>query len=1047
MTYPKIYSISTVGIIKHYNHDYLLHDERTDFVGPNGAGKSILADLLQMMFVFDREIIKFGTVDVKGERHIHTLPYKTRCAYCFINIAVSSSSFITVGIQIRDIINKRIIPFIITRETDLSLDITGLSVSKEHILFAKDFIVDDVIPDIQGLAAQLNERLNLKLQFFKNKEEVQRYYQFLFEKNILPINLAQEKNLKAYAKVIQSFSKAQSLKLGGDNASKNLKDFLFEDSNEEMLSNFEAEKFELEKVLREYNRLNSDIKMLAEKQSKLMHLSRLEINYKNAFKQFKRAELNNSYLVLQSIAEKERGLGVLKDEKEGELLQLQSVLNRLPILQKKAQKNYDVAESNFNAAAKYHILAEEEESLEREIAALRMVILPEIDNSWQYEKKADISTRSVAQIKDEVLYAGPYLKAYGTLQNIEAQRKSQLDEIDRLKAGCQAERLQAEKLLGLLQSKGDGSFLHWYFKHQPALATLPLQAVLHFAALPVSKISEPKNKERFIEPAGTGDFIIEQAGNGIWLKSGALCEFIAHNPDADLLSGTQALADSVQQLAGKLVSDIAGITAKLRALALIVDGQAYDTTLFTAFFDPSISERASIERLKSAVSCMLQRDAKLAQLQQEKAAREQEMAGMRQRFGSRYHEPEVLARELKKQKQICTGHIQKAAGCLGGKKAMLTSLQKELAVTKQMAVEAAAESARQQALHNELLTRYFHLFQENVSSFSMEKQDAQLCEEDYRQQLAAYRRFYTDAAARFEETKEGGSAEVKFELDNDSYSFSVLERALLGNRIKTTDDITAALQDANDARTQIAEGIRDNMLKIFSRIATRYNAYKTQVLDINAFFLHRKISDKFYFTIKFEDNSDISIHYINELAYEVRLAAIKGELQFDRPIGEFLEDFFKRMAGLKDRVPIAKLLDPRTYFELSAKLLDQFGSEVPGSTGESYAAMALLGIARLSAQKAKVQGLRFIILEELGSIDKSNFNIFPAVAKEFQYQIITMAPHVFNIGLADEWYAHHLIPGKSDSNINYWPSASYFKSKQHAEALNDYLLKLTNELD
>jgi hypothetical protein len=86
-------------------------------------------------------------------------------------------------------------------------------------------------------------------------------------------------------------------------------------------------------------------------------------------------------------------------------------------------------------------------------------------------------------------------------------------------------------------------------------------------------------------------------------------------------------------------------------------------------------------------------------------------------------------------------------------------------------------------------------------------------------------------------------------------------------------------------------------------------------------------------------------------------------------------------------------------------------------------------------------------LEEIGSLDNSNFNTFPAIAKEFGYQIITMAPHPFRTTLADDWYAHHLIKGKKDKNINFAPSASYFKTKDKAEDLRTYLQRKNNELD
>jgi hypothetical protein len=230
------------------------------------------------------------------------------------------------------------------------------------------------------------------------------------------------------------------------------------------------------------------------------------------------------------------------------------------------------------------------------------------------------------------------------------------------------------------------------------------------------------------------------------------------------------------------------------------------------------------------------------------------------------------------------------------------------------------------------------------------------------------------------------------------------------------------------------------MIRIFSKTTERFDKYDDQVKRINAFFIDRKISGKFYFKLEFDNNKEVKIDYIKQIAYEIRNTATKGELHFGQSIVEFIEDFFKKLAKIKDKVPMDKLLNPKTYFELSAKLTDQFGTEVPGSTGETYSAIALLGIARLSAvQKEKRNGLRFIILEELGSLDNTNFNTFPAIAEEFQYQIITMAPHTFNIGLSDEWYAHHLIKGKEDDNINYYPTASYFKMKDNNEDLSIYI--------
>ena len=139
MNYPRIYSLSTVGILKHYIHDYLFHPVRTDFIGSNGVGKSIIADLLQMIFVYDKNLIKFGTDGVKeDERQISTLPYKTKCAYCFLNIEVDKGKFITIGIQLNTQKGKRIIPFVITKHADIDLKINELALEKEELIFARD---------------------------------------------------------------------------------------------------------------------------------------------------------------------------------------------------------------------------------------------------------------------------------------------------------------------------------------------------------------------------------------------------------------------------------------------------------------------------------------------------------------------------------------------------------------------------------------------------------------------------------------------------------------------------------------------------------------------------------------------------------------------------------------------------------------------------------------------------------------------------------------------------------------------------------------------
>ena len=289
---------------------------------------------------------------------------------------------------------------------------------------------------------------------------------------------------------------------------------------------------------------------------------------------------------------------------------------------------------------------------------------------------------------------------------------------------------------------------------------------------------------------------------------------------------------------------------------------------------------------------------------------------------------------------------------------------------------------------------------------------------------------------------------MNLEAKKSSVFFSCIEEALLAVKIKSTDEITAALDEANQNRLNMADGIRDSMIKVFENTIKQYNLYKKQIKSINIFFNGRKISDEYFFRLGFNEKQPLRIDLIDEMIGKVRTSAKQGELPFDQPISELIEEFFRKSTQMREKISIDKLLNPKSYFRLSAKLTDLNENEIPGSTGETYSAIALLGIARLSVvQKEQRHGLKFIILEELGDLDKVNFNTFPSVAKEFGYQIITMAPHVLNMGLEDEWYSHHLIKGRPDKNINLHPCVSYFKTKERREDLNLYISKLKNELD
>ncbi|PZU17589.1 MAG: hypothetical protein DI622_10605 [Chryseobacterium sp.] len=1046
MIYPKIYSLSTVGMIKHYNHDYLFHQKRTDFIGPNGVGKSILADLLQLLFIYDKDLIKFGTEDVKETRYIHTLPHQTTFAYCFLNIIVQEGKFLTIGVQVHNQERKRLVPFVITKSTELNNELSQLVLSEDDVLFSKDFIINKTIPDIQDLAEWLNGERKLKLIFFKNREEIQGYYNFLSNKEILPINLSRENNLKAFAKVIQSFSKAKTLRLSGKDASKNLKEFLLEETGEDIKVDFEKKKLELEKVLKDYKRLNEHAKQLSNKQKYLNVIDFQYETYIALLKEYKVAEISNHVLELD-IQKKLETKRFQKLQQQGENLEkLQKLISKIPSLESKIQNQYKFAEENYEQAHLYKQLKENIETLNEQILELTTLALPEIDESWKViSQKVDISIRNISEIKKDINFAQHYLNKYSTFENIEKEREQQLAELDKLKLELLSDRGQKIKLLTLLNNNHEGSVLHWYISNLPLLSADAMQTILYFATLSTAEIQSPANKDRYINTDELSELPFRKTKEGIWIKLGTLSEFIAHNPDANLLVNNSDLNLHVQKLSNKLKNELKEIEKKLTALELIRDGSDYNITLFEHEFFPEICDASKIKQLKTAVSCILQRDEKTATLQTERLKNEEKLQNLQKQFNLQYKEPEVVEQSLKQIKNLWFGRTTKILKYSGKKDGELKFLEKEIETTKRDLEIVTKDILVREDNLKQLNSDYYKHFAEDVTQFNTEAKQLSVLKSECDHAYDNYKRKYLEAISEFEETKGEKNSEVNYELQKNTYSFSVLERALLGGNLKTRDEIVPALQDANNERTRIADGIRDRMVEIFSRTIKGYNTYKLQIQSISTFFINRKrISDKYLFNVEFKPNSIIKIEDIEKMAYDIRYAAIHGELAFsDHSVTDFLEDFFKKLAGLNEKVPIAQLLDPKTYFHIHASLEDEFGEDISGSTGESYSAIALLAVARLSTQKNKPKGLRFIILEELGSLDDTNFNIFPDIAEEFHYQIITMAPRAFNIGLSDEWYAHHLIKGKVSDKINYYPSSSYFKTKDFREQLSTYLNNTT----
>lgn len=94
-------------------------------------------------------------------------------------------------------------------------------------------------------------------------------------------------------------------------------------------------------------------------------------------------------------------------------------------------------------------------------------------------------------------------------------------------------------------------------------------------------------------------------------------------------------------------------------------------------------------------------------------------------------------------------------------------------------------------------------------------------------------------------------------------------------------------------------------------------------------------------------------------------------------------------------VSINKLLDPSVYYDLEFKMESSTGRVNKGSTGQTYAAIALLCIARLSVmskdEEKKIQpAVRIMPIDEAEGLG-SNYDMLYNIAKEYDYQLLSLS--------------------------------------------------------
>ncbi len=566
--YPRIYSISTVGIIKHNNSDYLIHPLRTDFTGGSGAGKSLITDLLQLILVGRKTFWKSPSEDndstTEEKREVRTLVLNTGdfpIGYTFINIETSENQFITIGTFIKRN-NGDIYPFIIQQGISWEIEKNKLQ-SFPNFLTHKDFLIDNKIPKISILKEHFDNNLGLQLKHFYNNTVD--FHKLLYLNDILHIDLSKkDEYLQSYAEVLQYFGRGKAFDKYGSRSNQ-IKNFLFVTDNKDKEEEYQKQKKQIEKSQRQYVEQFKISERVKKRRDKLLDLldDKLDYNKKqhealwteSVFYYNKQRE-NQSNLISTKKDLAVNQFQILKFDHKYNALEINEIYKEIEELQKsksEKEKQKKKAETKkSNATKQTDLLKTKKDDSEKEFFKQKenhekIERVEKLLNSYhtinkveeQFDKQAEIESQkqninnfieflNTNNLTSEFKNSQYFLTTYNKAETFYSQKVSELKiEIESL-----------EKLKPLFDKSHKKSFAQWIVNNLKKLSKQEEEILFHFKDKSISRPEHIKSGERYIaEPDKIFKNIqpIDKNDEGFWINLNGIYEFVESIKEENLI--------------------------------------------------------------------------------------------------------------------------------------------------------------------------------------------------------------------------------------------------------------------------------------------------------------------------------------------------------------------------------------------------------------------------------------------------------------------------------------------------------------------------------
>ncbi|MDR6784598.1 hypothetical protein ABIE26_003244 [Pedobacter africanus] len=1061
-SYPRIFSLSTLGLIHHQEFDYRFHEFRTDFVGESGAGKSMIADLLQLIFV-GSDAFESAT-KATGERKPAGMVLEesgrgrtNSIGYAFLNIEVDVQKYLVIGTCI-ETGNRATHCFIIQQGFGYD-PITPLS---NPLVFA-DFLKDDQILPIDLLKDHILER-NL---FCESWLKTKKFHEILFKEKILPMDLASgDKLLKDYASILQSFSRGKTL---DTQKSSSIKDFLFGcEKAVEINEKFKQAVHDMEATIGEYGNNIEEIKRVTMKQQALIDLKeKMEV----------REQLLFDYL--------SKRLAYLNQEYDLDLERLENIYGEYIYARKKTLEIQVIIDKGVEQSrSDFPILSEKLKVIENRLSKTT----PEYQGILFIDKmlaelECNMSTlkgiyaKNMINIsKKKILQGGLHKlsseKVLSLFEEImESNELDFLSDLDNRLTSTSNKLKQQQLLVKYLDINNPDSLAHWAISQKRSFSKDEESVILSFQHFPRHK---PDNHHDYLpEPAALFKelSILDRDGQGFWLDLSGLRKYIKY-------VGEQIL-DVYDPEKIKLFFEQTGLSTaeSIKNLFREVKALEHLKSTFLLLDNPN-GVLAAYREKETIESCQNIQALNIPEEDMDK------MLGYYERKEEVFADFETLSAE----KAILTDDVFNAKNYKKQVDDIIIELKEfseDLAIIRESSSIDAYSAIREyddefwqyKDAQPEFSTLRIDLrkiskaiqkakeWEGKISNFNKTEAELAKAQEEFKYKYP-HKKPVEQTGGRLSDPRDANNEYIKAE---QAYllAYSQIINTYISSEAhkhKDGDDfLTLSKSLLPEAFADLVSGeIDSDAIEVIRRYLTRINDKNRQLNDRKIQKIRDLLDDVDHeITEQMEvvrriDNFLKTGHNITG-GYHARLKRsfassfpkewmdvfkqkVEREVGFFAPedgvvsklskkvgLAEMMIEAFQLCGGSKSLdIKVVKLLDPTSYYELSFSMESDSGRINKGSTGQTYAAIALLCIARLSVMsreegKSYNKAVRVMPIDEAEGLG-SNYDMLYDIAREFDYQIISLSINPVGKFNEKDQYIYMLHKNMEvDAPVNYRP--------------------------